>query len=393
MASINRSSITLASWLLALGTLAAGLYTKEIVLTLMALISLFILSYSFASLLLVYTLYKKQTGTLSCTITPEDAPEGTAIRFELTNLEPNSVFRFSLPGIVSRYELELKTADEKMLTPSIPLQQKGITPIQTLQTTPDSRGVYFGATDRLALYDLFGFYILFIPVGQNQAERLILRPKPAEKGIPLQFQKGGSTRREDQHYQRTEELTEHRPYIPGDDPRRINWKLFGHSGDLFIRQGEQEPPPVAEFVLVLDTSVDYTIFSPEEGRRLVDALCRETLSLALELARHHYAITLCFPGSGILQPDETSVSKALAYPVAVDIAKTPPFPEFPRASSLLILALPRQGPSETALNILLRRAVQSRFLRFINPAEVLGKASYQELYESCVHYYGQVHGT
>ena len=36
------------------------------------------------------------------------------------------------------------------------------------------------------------------------------------------------------------EFKEHRSYVPGDDPRTIDWKLFGKTDRLFIREHEQE---------------------------------------------------------------------------------------------------------------------------------------------------------
>ena len=36
------------------------------------------------------------------------------------------------------------------------------------------------------------------------------------------------------------EFKEHRSYVPGDDPRTIDWKLYGKTDRLFIREHEQE---------------------------------------------------------------------------------------------------------------------------------------------------------
>lgn len=389
-------SIPIASWTIALLSLGTGLYTKEIILTLTGALSLSILFWYLLSLWLLSQIYSKEAKTLRCTISPQDAPAGTPIQFQLSPLGSSSVFRFSIPGIVSRYELKLRTADDKILSAAIPLSPARVKtsfPRLTIGTDPASRGVYFTEFSQVALYDVFGFYRFSIPLRHHRAEELILRPKPAQDGIPLTFHSGGSTRREEQTYQRTEELTEHRPYIPGDDPRRINWKLFGHSGDLFIRQGEQEPPPIAEYVLVLDTSVDYSLYSQEEGRLLVDRLCEEALAIALDLSRHHYAITLCFPGSNLHETDEATVSRILAYPSAIDLHANKAFPDLPASSSLLIVAIPRTLPaSSSALSMLLAGHFAHKKLHSINPSTVLKTSKYQNYYEAFTRYYGQVHG-
>lgn len=44
-----------------------------------------------------------------------------------------------------------------------------------------------------------------------------------------------------------------RPYLPGDSMRRIHWRASAHSGDLMVRQEEQESTP--EAIVVIDRSV------------------------------------------------------------------------------------------------------------------------------------------
>jgi uncharacterized protein (DUF58 family) len=48
------------------------------------------------------------------------------------------------------------------------------------------------------------------------------------------------------------EFAEHRPYSPGDDLRRIDWKVFGRSDRYYVRESEEETNLRA--VLVLDAS-------------------------------------------------------------------------------------------------------------------------------------------
>ena len=44
-----------------------------------------------------------------------------------------------------------------------------------------------------------------------------------------------------------------RPYIPGDDLRRLHWPLYAHSDTLFVRTADPVPPPSGHEFLVLDT--------------------------------------------------------------------------------------------------------------------------------------------
>lgn len=51
-----------------------------------------------------------------------------------------------------------------------------------------------------------------------------------------------------------------REYVPGDDPKRINWKASAHSNSLIINETEAER--VTDVMVVLDT--DVTLFRPSE---------------------------------------------------------------------------------------------------------------------------------
>lgn len=48
------------------------------------------------------------------------------------------------------------------------------------------------------------------------------------------------------------EFAEHRQYVPGDDPRHIDWKVFGRSDKLHLKQYQQETN--LDIVLLVDSS-------------------------------------------------------------------------------------------------------------------------------------------
>ncbi len=52
---------------------------------------------------------------------------------------------------------------------------------------------------------------------------------------------------------RSEELFETRRYVPGDDPRKINWNLFARWNELLVRVGEEVPPPRSSVLCYLYT--------------------------------------------------------------------------------------------------------------------------------------------
>jgi len=84
---------------------------------------------------------------------------------------------------------------------------------------------------------------------------------------------------------RSEELIEARPYHPGDDTRRINWKAYAHSETLFVRIGEELPPPSAAANILIDTRGLDTCAH-------LDQLISAALGVAEELERRMYAVTV-----------------------------------------------------------------------------------------------------
>ncbi|NNJ27824.1 hypothetical protein LzC2_39330 [Planctomycetes bacterium LzC2] len=53
------------------------------------------------------------------------------------------------------------------------------------------------------------------------------------------------------------EFKEHRSYVPGDDPRTIDWKLYGKTDRLFIREHEQETNLRATLLVDSSGSMNY----------------------------------------------------------------------------------------------------------------------------------------
>lgn len=53
------------------------------------------------------------------------------------------------------------------------------------------------------------------------------------------------------------EFAEHREYVPGDDTRHIDWKLFGKTDKFYLKQYEQETNLVCNFALDSSESMNY----------------------------------------------------------------------------------------------------------------------------------------
>ena len=57
------------------------------------------------------------------------------------------------------------------------------------------------------------------------------------------------------------EFAEHREYVPGDDIKHVDWKVWGKTDKYYLKQYEEETNLVS--VLVLDTSESMRYRSPE----------------------------------------------------------------------------------------------------------------------------------
>ena len=71
------------------------------------------------------------------------------------------------------------------------------------------------------------------------------------------------------------DFQDHRPYVPGDDPRYINWQAFARSGHYTMKLYREEVSPQID--LLLDTSASM-FFEPEKRLRSWELFyfCRES---------------------------------------------------------------------------------------------------------------------
>jgi len=82
-----------------------------------------------------------------------------------------------------------------------------------------------------------------------------------------------------------------RDYIPGDDPKRINWKASARHGELIVNETEAER--VTDVMIVLDT--DVTFFEPSE-RELFERGIRAAASFSRLLLRQGNRVGLVLQG-------------------------------------------------------------------------------------------------
>lgn len=121
------------------------------------------------------------------------------------------------------------------------------------------------------------------------------------------------------------DFASHREYIPGDDLRHLNWKLFGRQDRLYIKQYDAETN--VDLHLVLDISGSMTIGDQGASKlRYATLLCA---SLAHLSAQQHDAVGLTLVAERVLEHYHargnvdhrlsllSALSRQRAYPAAV----------------------------------------------------------------------------
>ncbi|MDQ1619100.1 MAG: hypothetical protein QOE19_1669 [Actinomycetota bacterium] len=69
------------------------------------------------------------------------------------------------------------------------------------------------------------------------------------------------------------EFVDYRHYTPGDDPRQVDWNIFGRSGSLFVKMFEEEEVLTAHVLVDGSASMDWgTPNKASYGRQLAAAL-------------------------------------------------------------------------------------------------------------------------
>jgi uncharacterized protein (DUF58 family) len=317
----------------------AGFLCKEPVLPLIGTIFLCCTGYCFLSVFFLALLHKKKAAALLAHIVPEKitVDENASIQ-----ISQKTSF-FQIPGVLIRYKLSLSTKDNKKIECIFggDFFKKNSANFPATQ-----RGAYYGMYDELMFQDIFGFFCAALKLPQYKNERLLVLPVPAARIPAIHYLASGDKRRGEIEMRKTDDLTEQRPYTPGDDPRRINWKLYSHAGELFVRQEEHEPPPHSQFILLIDTDADVSLYSGKDGAAAIDALCSIALSLIIEKTACGAEVLFAYTGSGV----KTGASaEFLAYPARTELGggqRLPVIPASSAACSIFIMALARKDRKE-----------------------------------------------
>jgi uncharacterized protein (DUF58 family) len=371
--------------------LGAGNLRKELVLSLIGGTFAAILAYCFAGALILGLLHAKRAGLLSARMLRSTVPAGENAEIILDRGKAGTGRFFRLPGFLVRYEILLATKDGREIRRLFdPDGRAG-----GFSFPVPERGAYYGARDRFFIGDILGLFRCSLPLPREESPRILAMPQAAADCIPAHIESGGDSQRQDTLYRRADNLIDHRPYVPGDDPRRINWKLYGHapSNELFVREGEREPPPHSRLLILVESLADRALYDSAAARRAVDLLCENALAIALEYRRRGMDLSVGCVGGAVVEGDAPDLAAALAYPAAYSPASAGDaagegmdLPDPPLDRAVLVLALPRTCAGG-ALDRFLNKRKQPGMP--VDLAFLYGDDALAEAAETCARLYKQ----
>jgi hypothetical protein len=359
--------------------ITAGMLRRELVLTLTGAIFLAAWLYCLLFTLLLALLHRQRAKTISIRLSPEKFAAGGSVQVMYS--DKNSRRIFQLPGIIVRCKISLATRDGR----SVMCEFKPGASSESF--TVEKRGAYFSDYDEFTIFDTLGFFYFAYRIGTRML-RLKAGPQRAQEALPVKAQGGDTDRYDTVTYERTDNLIESRPYVPGDDPRRINWKLYGHGGELFVREGEREPPPHSNLTILIDTQYD-SLYTVKSALYAVDLLCENALAAACGIKEIN--VEIGFTG----QVEKAVLSSAelgffLSYPWAIHVSsKSAELPQVSADRGIVIFALPRLYAEDSALERFLIKNVN----RPIELMFIYGKApnfaQLAEAAEVCAGFYNK----
>lgn len=243
-------------------------------------------------------------GTIGRAFVPALAESGDSVeeRFHLERVPVPPGFRLQ----VSQH-LPARLATESRHVMGAEASMQRVTLSRALRRTP--RGDYVLAPADIAYTDALG--LVRVAVAQAASGRLKVLPRLA----PVVMDEAPRTRAPAEgalsalRKQPTDDWFRVRDYLPGDDARRIHWKLSVKVGRFQVRQPETVPVTRRRVRLVLDSFIPQAHLVGDEADLVLGDLLDHLVALWLSLARALLArgedVTLVLPTGDAQLPLET----------------------------------------------------------------------------------------
>lgn len=345
--------------------LAAGAVRQEASLLFAGAVFLLPWLYCLIATLLLALIHSRRTRRAFIKISPGEIAAGESL--QASYCENDTAYTgsiFELPGILVRCRLLLAAKDGRKIAHDLNPAEKN----DSRLLTAEKRGAYFSGYDEFAVFDTLGFFRLTFRLPTGNGARLLVGPHAEEQPPVVHARSGDSDLKPEFSVKKTDDFIDHRPYVPGDDPRRINWKLYGHGGGLLVRDSEFEPPPHSNILILVDAEFDPELYKLSDAREGVDLLCENALATALDCKESGMDVLVGVRNPAPPAEDaairETRFPSAkhgfqidLAWPFAASMAQEGNNAILPLAQDdrgIIIFALPRSR-TDTALDQFLKK--------------------------------------
>ncbi|MCC5844122.1 MAG: DUF58 domain-containing protein [Verrucomicrobia bacterium] len=114
------------------------------------------------------------------------------------------------------------------------------------------------------------------------------------------------------------DFQDHRPYVPGDDPRHIDWAAYARSGNYIMKLYREEVSPRVDLILDVSRSM---LWEEAKRNRLLElaCFCAESAAATGSSLRLH---TVCGEAAHLFSPD--TLAREFWPPPPIESAPGPP---------------------------------------------------------------------
>ena len=286
-------------------------------------------------------------------------------RSKAAQSESAKTFPPCIPGTAAFFTIEFSLSPEPTAETAASLS----IPLQGIQTKyhPEnlSRGRYFYKRQYLNIRDFAGFFaVSFMQPPCLSVPYIVVQPVlPPQKTVFPDLRSRAVNDLPSQ--ERTHELYESRPYFPGDDPRKIHWKLYAHTNTLSIKLGAFEPPPVKRLTIYIEEPVCTKKKEQAWVVSIFDAFIGRLSGVIIELLNAGIQCSLLlydYPQQSLQRYEITEEGAAAAAQIqnllAIPVLHTSPealpdaaavFQAVPDGEGLLYCYMPTEGVSRNAV--------------------------------------------
>lgn len=169
------------------------------------------------------------------------------------------------------------------------------------------RGRFLLKDEYIELSDIAGFFSFKLFRKCPSIPRIFLYPELSEMKDFVLPEILNETSNHIINIRRNDELYDTRPYIPGDDTRKINWKLYAHTEELTVKQGDFIPPPQNFFTIYIEEPHVNTDF--EFYKRKFDEFVNLAASFAAYLYKNGISFNIRF-----YDTEKKILSSEIIYP-------------------------------------------------------------------------------